>query len=77
MAPPVPQERDLAAVLGVTLEEFAKASVDGTENVMRKAERLLETQEVVDAYIALGNDYLASTPAPASVSGPGAPTNPA
>jgi hypothetical protein len=42
---------------------------------MRKAERLLETQEVVEAYIALGNDHLASTPAPASVSGPGAPTN--
>ena len=77
MAPPVPQERDLAAVLGVTLEEFAKASVDGIENVMRGAERLLETHEVVEAYIALGNDFLASTSAPASVSGPGAPTNPA
>ena len=64
-----------AAVLGVTLEEFANASVDGIDNVMRKAERLLETQEVVEAYIALGNDFLASTPAPDSVSGPGAPAN--
>ena len=75
VAPSVPREEDLAAVLGVTLEEFAKASVDGIDNVMRRAERLLETQEVVEAYIALGNDFLASTPAPDSVSGPGAPTN--
>jgi len=73
VAAPVPEAQDLAALLGVTLEEFAKASVDGIENVMRKAERLLETQEVIEAYIALGNDYLASTPTPASVSGPGAP----
>ena len=43
--------------------------------MIRKAERLLETQEVVEAYIALGNDHFASTPPPASVSGPGAPTN--
>ena len=71
VVPPVQQEEDLAAVLGVTLEEFANASVDGIENVMRRAERLLETQEVVEAYIALGNDFLASSPAPASVSGPG------
>ena len=75
VTPPVPQAVDLAAVLGVTLEEFASASVDGIENVMRKAEHLLETQEVFEAYITLGNDFLASTPAPASVSGPGAPAN--
>ena len=75
VAPPVPPVRDLAAVLGVTLEEFAKSSVDGIENVMRRAEKLLETQEVIEAYIALGNEFLASTPDPASVSGPDAPTN--
>ena len=42
---------------------------------MRRAEHLVETQEKLEAYIALGEDYLASTPEPASVSGPGAPTN--
>ena len=47
VARPVPQVKDFAVVLGVTLEEFAKASVDGIENVMRKARKLLETQEVV------------------------------
>ena len=47
VAAPVPEAQDLAAVLGVTLEEFAKASVDGIENVMRETERLLETQESI------------------------------
>ena len=50
--PPAPPAADIAAVLGVTLQQFADASVDGIENILRRAEHLVETQEVLEAYIA-------------------------
>mmetsp|Transcript_52893 Transcript_52893/g.72220 ORF Transcript_52893/g.72220 Transcript_52893/m.72220 type:complete len:183 (-) Transcript_52893:196-744(-) len=42
---------------------------------MRRSEYLLETQELLEAYITLGDEFIASTPEPASISGSGAPTN--
>ena len=51
--PPAPPAADIAEVLGVTLQQFADASVDGIEKIMRRAEHLVETQEMIEAYIAL------------------------
>ena len=73
--PPTPPATGLADALGVTLEEFAGTMIEGLENVLRKAEQLLERHEEIESYLALGEEHLASTPEPGSVSGPGAPAN--
>ena len=59
-APPTSPATGLADALGITLEEFAGTTIESIENVLRKAEHLLVRHEEIEAYLAMGNEHIAS-----------------